>query len=261
MNKKIILMIVLFIGAGLIVYSFANPIEQEMGETLEEPSVEENVNSDSFNDNDKEDTIVEEEQDKENEFVEETPIEDVVEKPEQGNNSANSTPNNNSNNNSNNVQRPSVDATPEPVEPSTPEVVVPEPVYATLEVEQSSGDSVTIEQTENDFVLGGSMEEKPIINGLKTGYYVKLKITAPKVYTNEELEKMNVTLLYNGVTYTQAEHQVLDGLDENQKAYFYLTQEFMYGKSISILVDWGDNNPITYTFTFNINVENEDTTV
>ena len=79
--------------------------------------------------------------------------------------------------------------------------------------------------------------------------------------TNEELEKMNVTLLYNGVTYTQAEHQVLDGLDENQKAYFYLTQEFMYGKSISILVDWGDNNPITYTFTFNINVENEDTTV
>ena len=58
----------------------------------------------------------------------------------------------------------------------------------------------------------------------------------------------------NKITFTQAKNNFLENVSSTSKAYFYFNQEFKKGSEISIVVDWGDGNDITYKFKFDIDI-------
>lgn len=274
--KKIVIVIVLLVLIGVASYPTMLSLRSEYYESSSEDNQKiddlENIDFEDidkeFENNDKEinkDDSEEknkknkEDNDKKNEAQEnETTNSDntnpSIAGPTQNNSSNNqssgNSSNNSSNSNNNTQQTPS---TPEPT--PNPEPTPSVPTYAKLVLMDSESDEITVNQSENSFTLSGSMEEKELINGLSSGSYLRLKIVAPKLYSVAELNNMSVTLLYSGKTYTQASNNVLEVVSDSAYAYFYLVQEFMYGQVISIVVDWGDGKPITYSFTFNVDVK------
>jgi len=158
--------------------------------------------------------------------------------------STNIKPDTNTSNNNNNSSGSNSATTP-----------APKSTYASLSVSgTTANDDVKVSQSGNNFTLSGSIEEKEPVGNIKSGSYVRLKVTAPKVYPVETLKNASVTFLYNKITFTQAKNNFLENVSSTSKAYFYFNQEFKKGSEISIVVDWGDGNDITYKFKFDIDI-------
>ena len=175
----------------------------------------------------------------------------------------NSKPNNNGSNNSGNNSgsgsnnggstKPSnpdtpTEPTPPPVEPKDPIPVAdvdkaPEDASG-VDVNQKPLDEINTLSIINVTGYVPKRAPLPASSGLGDAeYYVILKIEAPKIYSQETLNKMRVRDLTLNRTYGV---EALDSSDASQRAYFnaYINVETV--NQYTFAIDWGDGVEITY---------------
>jgi len=164
---------------------------------------------------------------------------------------------NNDSNNNNNSDKPQIDIPTEkpkedkePVQNEDHEVGI-----SKIDFYSFTRSNISLTQNENEIIFSGTMPERELINGLNSGQYLEIKIVAPKNYSSEVLNKAKLTMHYSNTVITQENSQFLENVDNNELAYFYLIHEFMPNKTYQVTIDWGNNLPITYSFTFNIEVQ------
>lgn len=289
MNKKVIFVILLFIGISFIVYSFANPLNQEndldgnkyydgnndIMESKKDDDNDDIIDSDDILDEEKDET--EEQPDDSSLIVDSSvvtnkPSSSYNKRPSTGGSTSGNTGGSNSGSTGGNggstENQPTPPVTPPPVTPVDPPVEPEKPTidYSNITVEQpekqpSDGtqNNIQISQNGSQIVLSGRMaaqERKPEI-GINSPSYIVLQIVAPKAYSDAELSKMNIKT-NNGEVLTQEQNNILASHTINGKPYFTLTQEFMTGKQYLLTVDWGNGVPITYTIICNITVVYDD---
>lgn len=279
MNKKIIFVILLFIGVSFIVYSFANPLTSDDKKMKDDEQYNENLDDD--NDSSFEDSDSDSEDDESDEVTSEEDKEEES-KPEE--NSDLTVANQNKQNTYGSGQRYYVNSkkpsagssgsasgqtpaqptqpTPTPSNPTNPTTPVippaPKPTESTFSVntpvaEGTDGTKVNVSKTGNKITLSGTMKEQPAIPGLNTGSYVTLRIVAPRSFTSSELSKMSVIKKEYNTVLTQAKDNIIIGTVDG-KPYFELLQEFMEGDIYTLVIDWGDGVSMEYVIECNVKV-------
>ena len=286
-NKKVILGIAIFIIAGLLIFTFANSLNGNGSDNdgnLYNPGTSDNNNTDDDNNemnNDKDNTS-DEDGDKKDDDKDDKDSKDEDDSTNgsgtnngstSGNGSnqsggSNSGSNNNqggSNSGSNNNQGGSNQggnsgSNNDGNKPSggdnnqgdsddkeDPSLVSKPADFFPSEIEQST---IKISRAGTTIVVSGSMKEKtPLYNqGIRTGFYVDMKIVATSAFTEEHLQNFRMVGIY-GNEYKGASY--IEGFQDG-KPYLYYTIEFMSNVEKSIQIDWGDGNLVTYNIVFEV---------
>lgn len=282
-NKKMIIVIAIFIATGFLVFSFA---ATPQGETIDNNggSTNSNTNNDKNNTDNKNNTnsnIKDKDKDdkKDNDIVV-TPIGSQDNQNNGQNNNLdnnggnvgggnqwaggntggnNETPtpgeNNGGNNGNNKPSEPSNPNEPsQPDEPNKPD----EPSQPDINVDELTGPSVFVPVDEgidatvkdNNVVIYEGVVEKSSVDDFGV-YYVNVIVRAPYKYSQDVLKNASVVTPY-GEKYNAGFLQY----DSEGYAYFSIPQGFINGVSseLSLTVNWGVGENIVYTLKSNINV-------
>ena len=285
MNKKIIFVILLFIGISFIVYSFASPLTESDDNNLSQNNGGQNENNNSYNDKDDKDKINNSdiikdlnEDDDENKDEEENDENNsnlgnniVVTRPPTSTNRP-STGNSGSGSNGNYTVNPPVDVI-DPITPINPDPTIPEEpnkpdptpegpktlFASTIELDKDpsivvpltvTSDRKDTSSSTNFLTLSGVMQAKnTLVDGITTGYYVTLKLYVPNEFTTKESLK-DLTVTTKTKTLTQAEHNLVK--EDSNGYYIVWNQAFRTGGSYSITVNWNDETIAIYQITCDI---------
>ena len=283
-DKKIIVVIVLFIVGGLFIYSFANPLSEGTegtGSMNDDPAVEENQKDSIEEENDPE---MNDKSEENNESSNETnDMDNEVSNPSNGINTNNPSGNNSVNpippiekpvdkeENQNQTNPNEGKEEQNPTNPDEgkedskdPSEENPRPLVSSFGLSKEESANVQIITNGNHITYKGEMDEKtPLINGNKTyPDYINIMVMSPDALSQTEFDQ--IKLIYKGKTYGKEEFLIDNA---TQKAYFYLLQPFNRANegieenltTVSFQIYWGYGETKTYTITFDIKVNEKAT--
>lgn len=128
-----------------------------------------------------------------------------------------------------------------------------EPLYSTISIDNNS---INVSQNANTITFTGNimeLEEWAEYDQFDIAQS-NIKFTAPRIFTEEELKNLTITIGNKTYGYEHIMNQS-EAFAETSKAYFIVALKYQKGDSKSVTIDWGNGKTITYTLIFNINVE------
>ena len=282
MNKKVILVILLFIGISFIIYSFANPLTSEEENQLQNGgNIGDNINKNDDNANDdilnKDDIVGNDPADKD--------LDQNVDDEKDKNNSSN---NNENGNNSSGITKPSTGSQNKPStgsqnKPSTGSQNKPstggqnkpstgngnsqgnngsttkptkpaenakvELVKPTVDSINDVKNNIKITQNGTKIYVTGTMVEQPFLDSLQSTQYITLNYVASKTYTDEQL---NNASFYVGNIKLDNKNAI--SKKEDGKPYISVRRGFMEGDVFKVKINWGDGGD-TYEYEVHYDVK------
>ncbi len=288
MNKKIIFVILLFIGVSFIVYSFANPLTSDDKKMKDDEQYNENLDDD--NDSSFEDSDSDSEDDESDEVTSE---EDKEEEPKPEENSDLTVANQNTSSSGryyySNSKKPNTGGTgvsggstaskvptnptpsnpgtmnPGTVNPTNPTTPVNPPAQkdSIFQIVPPEGDGedgakVTISKVGNKISVSGTMKRQTPTAESPSGMYTILKIVAPEVYSQDQLHKTTIERVEYKDVLSEANGGIITGYTSDGKAYIDLRQGFHSKQleSTTLIIDWGNGIKVKYVIELNITLVN-----
>lgn len=238
-DKKIVIGIIVFVVAGMFIYSFANPLESGDSKEQEANTIENELED---VEEDKTDEVVSEEVEQEENLVKEdvkTIIKYVPQKPD--------STNNNKGNSGNDTPKP-------------PVVVRSSKTIFSLGEEETS--NIQVIDSGSTITYSGTMKEKlpfTSTNGVTYKDYINIVLTSPEVLSEEEFN--NVKITYKGVVYSASDEGSQIERDSSGRARVKLWQPFNRLENINetdnttvinVKTYWGYGEEKSYNIRFSI---------